>query len=178
MPRAYLQGAASSQDPAHRGDPTSLHPPGCGPLCPGSPVWSLESKGASGDATQEIPNPGIQHLLAAQPLPNRLPELPRHASGPLCLPSASHQTQPASRRCAGPPGLPLDATYSMLGAGDKAQKRTLGPVPGLGPTDAQKRDLNVLTNGPNGGSRVRDPCGRLWSLSAEDMSFLVGKARS
>lgn len=81
----------------------------------------------------------------------------------------------------------------MVRAGDKAQKRTLGPVQGLGPTDAPCG--TVCNNGKEGLEcpshkwpkhrlqSQRDPCGRLWSgqvtsPSGEDMSFPVGKARS
>lgn len=170
-PGACLQGT-------HGGDPTSLHPPGCGPL----PRLSCLELGVEGSFWRSASSsPPSLHLPP-------LPELPRHASAPPPRqPSTSHHTQPAPRGFAGPPARPRDlkgrlwSATPWSGLGIKARRGHLGRCRALAlqmlPVAPfvimEKRDLNVLpTDGPNAGSRVRETlvvaCGLGKSLPSQE----------
>lgn len=148
-------------------------------LCPGSPVWSLESKEAS----------GVQHLLPrpASTCPHYLSSPGTPQPPPPRQPSTSHHTQPAPRGFAGPPARPRDlkgrlwSATPWSGLGIKARRGHLGRCRALAlqmlPVAPfvimEKRDLNVLpTDGPNAGSRVRETlvvaCGLGKSLPSQE----------
>ena len=131
-------------------------------LCPGSPVWSLESKEASG-IQHLLPCPAstCPHYLSFPGTPQAPSASPQHHTTRSPLQGASLVPQPGheiSKAICGVPtpwsGLGIKPRRGHLG---RCRALALQMLPVAPFVIMEKRDLNVLpTNGPNTGSRVRE----------------------